>query len=173
MNDTSSKERGQMDAPGTQDEAVIRISRLNNWYGAYHARSDIDLTVRKGERIVICGPSGSGKSTLVRCINALEAHQSGTIDAVGTRLTDDMKDVGRIRAEVGMCFQQFNLFPHLTVLENCVLSPRWTRKQSKRDAEAEAMHFLEMVKIPEQANKYPDSFPVDNSSALLSHVRFA
>jgi len=162
-----------MDAPGTQDEAVIRISRLNKWYGAYHARRDIDLTVRKGERIVICGPSGSGKSTLVRCINALEAHQSGTIDAVGTRLTDDMKDVGRIRAEVGMCFQQFNLFPHLTVLENCVLSPRWTRKQSKRDAEAEAMHFLEMVKIPEQANKYPDSFPVDNSSALLSHVRFA
>lgn len=155
MTEISTRQPTHPAVPGPLDEPVIRISGLNKWYGTYHALRDIDLTVQKGERIVICGPSGSGKSTLVRCINALEAHQSGTIDVVGTRLTDDMKDVGRIRAEVGMCFQQFNLFPHLTVLENCTLAPRWTRKQSKRDAEAEAMRYLGKVRIPEQANKYP------------------
>ncbi|AXC50567.1 amino acid ABC transporter ATP-binding protein [Paracoccus suum] len=146
-----------MNAAATNDEpdAVIRISGLNKWYGAYHALRDVNLNVKRGERIVICGPSGSGKSTLVRCINALEDHQSGTIDVVGTRLTADMKNVNRIRAEVGMCFQQFNLFPHMTVLENCTLAPQWTRKKSRKEAEAEAMHFLGKVKIPEQAGKYP------------------
>lgn len=147
-----------MDATMTNEdsaEAVIRIAGLNKWYGAYHALRDVDLNVKRGERIVICGPSGSGKSTLVRCINALEAHQSGTIDVVGTRLTANTKNVTKIRAEVGMCFQQFNLFPHLTVLENCTLAPKWARKKSKKDAEEEAMHFLGKVKIPEQAQKYP------------------
>lgn len=137
------------------NQAVIKISELNKWYGSYHALRNINLKVTRGEKIVICGPSGSGKSTLVRCINALEAHHSGTIDVVGTRLTSNMKNVGKIRAEVGMCFQQFNLFPHLTVLENCTLAPRWTRKETTQEANKNAMHFLEKVKIPEQAGKYP------------------
>lgn len=136
-------------------QTVIEISELNKWYGSYHALRNINLKVKRGEKIVICGPSGSGKSTLVRCINALEAHHSGTIDVVGTRLTSNMKNVGKIRAEVGMCFQQFNLFPHLTVLGNCTLAPMWTRKETTQEANKNAMHFLEKVKIPEQAGKYP------------------
>lgn len=147
-----------MNATNTRDaenENVIRISDLSKWYGGFQALRNINLSVKRGERIVICGPSGSGKSTLVRCINALESHQAGTIDVVGTRLSSDMKNVGKVRAEVGMCFQQFNLFPHLTVLENCTLAPRWTRKKSKDEADEEAMNLLKKVKIPEQAGKYP------------------
>ena len=120
----------------------------------YHVLRDIDLTVNRGERIVVCGPSGSGKSTLIRCINALEDHQSGQIIVDGTELTSDIKNIDRIRSEVGMCFQHFNLFPHLSILENCTQAPKWVRKIPKKEAEETAMHFLEKVKIPEQADKY-------------------
>lgn len=137
------------------DQVAVEIVQMNKWYGAFHVLRDIDLTVYKGERIVIAGPSGSGKSTLIRCINALEEHQKGTITVDGTRLSSDLKDVDKIRSEVGMVFQHFNLFPHLTILENCTLAPIWVRKTPKREAEEVAMHFLEKVKIPEQANKYP------------------
>ena len=137
------------------DEVAIDIRGMNKWYGAFHVLRDIDLTVRRGERIVICGPSGSGKSTLIRCINALEEHQNGTIDVDGTLLSSDLKNIDKIRSEVGMCFQHFNLFPHLTILENCTLAPIWVRKTPKKQAEETAMHFLEKVKIPDQANKYP------------------
>ena len=116
---------------------------------------DIDLTVNQGERIVVCGPSGSGKSTLIRCVNALEEHQSGQIVVDGIELTSDIKNIDKIRSEVGMCFQHFNLFPHLTILENCTLAQIWVRKTPKKEAEEIAMHFLEKVKIPEQADKYP------------------
>jgi len=128
---------------------------MNKWYGDFHVLRDINLTVYKGERIVICGPSGSGKSTLIRCINRLEEHQKGQIVVDGIELTNDLKKIDEIRREVGMCFQHFNLFPHLTVLENCTLAPIWVRKESKAQAEKVAMEFLEKVKIPEQANKYP------------------
>ncbi len=141
-------------ADGKQDIAV-QISKMNKWFGDFHVLRDIDLTVYKGERIVICGPSGSGKSTLIRCINRLEAHQSGTIIVDGIELTDDLKKVDEIRREVGMVFQHFNLFPHLTILENLTLAPIWVRKMPKKDAEALAMKYLERVKIPEQAHKYP------------------
>ncbi|MBM9596357.1 amino acid ABC transporter ATP-binding protein [Rhodobacteraceae bacterium MCCB 386] len=128
---------------------------MNKWYGAFHVLRDIDLTVYQGERIVICGPSGSGKSTLIRCINRLEEHQKGKIIVDGTELSSDLKNIDRIRSEVGMVFQHFNLFPHLTILENCTLAPIWVRKTPRREAEADAMHYLEKVKIPEQAHKYP------------------
>ena len=137
------------------DEVAIEIVGMNKWYGEFHVLKNIDLTVYKGERIVICGPSGSGKSTLIRCINALEAHQKGRIIVDGTELTSDLKKVDEVRREVGMVFQHFNLFPHLTILENCTLAPIWVRKTPRREAEQIAMHFLERVKIPEQANKYP------------------
>ena len=137
------------------DEVAIEISKMNKWYGTFHVLRDIDLTVYRGERIVICGPSGSGKSTLIRCINALEEHQQGQITVDGTVLSNDLKNIDKIRSEVGMCFQHFNLFPHLTILENCTLAPIWVRKTPKKEAEATAMHFLEKVKIPEQAHKYP------------------
>ncbi len=137
------------------DEVAISIRNMNKWFGAFHVLRDIDLTVNRGERIVICGPSGSGKSTLIRCINALEEHQKGTIEVNGTKLSSDLKNIDKIRKEVGMCFQHFNLFPHLTILENCTLAPIWVRKEPKREAEKTAMHFLEKVKIPEQAQKYP------------------
>ena len=137
------------------DEVAIIIQKMNKWYGQFHVLRDIDLTVYRGERIVICGPSGSGKSTLIRCINALEEHQAGTIEVDGTLLSSDLKNIDKIRSEVGMCFQHFNLFPHLTILENCTLAPIWVRKIPKREAEETAMHFLEKVKIPDQANKYP------------------
>ena len=136
-------------------EPIIRIQSLNKWYGQYHVLKDIDLEVAKGERIVICGPSGSGKSTLIRCINRLESHQEGSIVVDGIELTEDTKHINDVRREVGMVFQHFNLFPHLTVLENCTLAPIWVRKTSKREAEEIAMRFLERVKIPEQALKYP------------------
>ena len=134
---------------------MIRITGLHKWYGAFHALKDIDLTVSEGERVVICGPSGSGKSTLIRCINRLEQHQQGSISVDGTELTQDVRDIERIRSEVGMVFQHFNLFPHLTVLENCTLAPLWVRKIPGADAEALAREYLERVHIPEQAHKYP------------------
>ena len=142
-------------APAELGESIITIDGLNKWYGQFHVLKDIDLDVKRGERIVICGPSGSGKSTLIRCINRLEIHQEGAIVVDGIELTDDTKHINDIRREVGMVFQHFNLFPHLTVLENCTLAPIWVRKTPKREAEELAMQYLERVKIPEQANKYP------------------
>ncbi|MEO0619555.1 MAG: amino acid ABC transporter ATP-binding protein [Pseudomonadota bacterium] len=137
------------------DETVIEIRKMNKWYGDFHVLKDIDLEVKRGERIVICGPSGSGKSTLIRCINRLEEHQKGDIIVDGIELTNDLKKIDEIRREVGMCFQHFNLFPHLTIMENCTLAPIWVRKQPKAQAEETAMKYLTRVKIPEQAHKYP------------------
>ena len=137
------------------DEIAIEITGMNKWFGQFHVLRDINLTVNRGERIVICGPSGSGKSTLIRCINALEEHQRGSIVVDGTLLSNDLKNIDKIRSEVGMVFQHFNLFPHLTILENCTLAPIWVRKTPKQEAEETAMYFLEKVKIPEQADKYP------------------
>ncbi len=137
------------------DEVAIEIRNMNKWYGDFHVLKDINMTVNRGERIVVCGPSGSGKSTLIRCINRLEVHQKGDIIVDGTELSSDLKNIDKIRSEVGMCFQHFNLFPHLTILENCTLAPIWVRKTPKKEAEEIAMHFLEKVKIPEQALKYP------------------
>ena len=134
---------------------MIDIVGLNKWFGAFHVLRDINLSVAPQERIVICGPSGSGKSTLIRCINRLEEHQEGSIVVDGTALTHDLKNIDAIRREVGMVFQQFNLFPHLTVLENCTLGPIWVRKTPKDEADKIAMELLERVKIPEQADKYP------------------
>ena len=137
------------------DEVAISIQQMNKWYGTFHVLRDIDLTVYQGERIVICGPSGSGKSTLIRCINALEEHQKGSIEVDGTLLSSDLKNIDKIRSEVGMCFQHFNLFPHLSILDNLTLAPIWVRKTPKKEAEEVAMHYLEKVKIPDQANKFP------------------
>ena len=137
------------------DEVAIQISSMNKWYGDFHVLRDINLTVYKGERIVICGPSGSGKSTLIRCINRLEEHQKGDIVVDSIQLTNDLMKIDEIRREVGMVFQHFNLFPHLTVLENCTLAPIWVRKLPKKEAEEIAMKYLTRVKIPEQAKKYP------------------
>ena len=138
-----------------QSEIVVKITDMHKWYGQFHVLKDINLDVAQGERIVICGPSGSGKSTLIRCINRLEVHQEGSINIYGTELSSDLKNLETIRSDVGMVFQSFNLFPHLTVLENCTLAPIWVRKMPKKEAEAMAMEYLERVKIPEQANKYP------------------
>ena len=137
------------------DEVIISMSQVNKWFGTFHVLRDINLTVNKGERIVICGPSGSGKSTLIRCLNRLEEHQSGDINVQGITLNNDLKNIDEIRREVGMVFQHFNLFPPLTILENCTLAPIWVRRMPKADAEAIAMKYLERVKIPEQAHKYP------------------
>lgn len=137
------------------DDIAISIAGLQKYYGKFHALKNINLTVRKGERIVICGPSGSGKSTLIRCINHLEEHQAGKITVLGTELDGNIANIDGIRREVGMVFQHFNLFPHMTVLENCVLAPMLVRRETRRDAELTAMKFLEKVKIPEQAEKYP------------------
>jgi general L-amino acid transport system ATP-binding protein len=128
---------------------------MHKWYGDFHVLRDINMRVRKGERIVICGPSGSGKSTMIRCINRLEEHQRGQIIVDGVELTNDLKKIDEVRRDVGMVFQHFNLFPHLTVMENCTLAPIWVRKMAKKDAEEIAMHYLRRVKIPEQAAKYP------------------
>ena len=133
----------------------VQISGLNKWYGDFHVLKDINLEVKTGERIVICGPSGSGKSTLIRCLNHLEEHQEGTIIVDGVELNNDVKNIDKVRREVGMVFQHFNLFPHLTVLENCTLAPIWVRKTPKEEAEAEAMKYLTRVRIPDQADKYP------------------
>lgn len=134
---------------------VIEMVHVHKWFGSFEVLRDVDLTVRQGERIVIAGPSGSGKSTLIRCINRLEKHDSGTIKVDGIELTDNLKRIDEVRREVGMVFQQFNLFPHMTILENCMLAPIWVRKMSEADAKATAMNYLERVRIPEQALKYP------------------
>jgi general L-amino acid transport system ATP-binding protein len=134
---------------------MIELRGVHKWFGDFHVLKGIDLTVGRGERIVLCGPSGSGKSTLIRCINRLEAHQKGTIVVDGTELGEDLRNIEQVRSEVGMVFQHFNLFPHLTVLENCCLAPIWVRKMPRRQAEEIAMQYLEKVKIPEQAKKYP------------------
>ena len=137
------------------DEVAIEITMMNKWYGDFHVLRDISLTVNRGERIVVCGPSGSGKSTLIRCINRLEEHQKGTIVVDGIELSSDLKNIDKIRSEVGMCFQHFNLFPHLSVLDNCTLAPIWVRKEPRKEAEDRAMHYLERVKIADQALKFP------------------
>ena len=137
------------------DEIAIEIIDMHKWYGAFHVLKNINLAVNRGERIVICGPSGSGKSTLIRCINRLEEHQRGRIVVDGTELTSDVKKIDEIRREVGMVFQHFNLFPHLTVLDNLTLAPIWVRRMPKEEAEKVAMHYLARVHIPEQADKYP------------------
>jgi len=136
-------------------ENIIEIIGMHKWFGEFHVLNDINLTVKKQERIVICGPSGSGKSTLIRCINRLEEHQRGQIIVDGMELTNDLKNIERIRAEVGMVFQHFNLFPHLTILENLTLGPIWVRKVPKKEAEDAAMHYLQKVQIADQARKYP------------------
>jgi general L-amino acid transport system ATP-binding protein len=133
----------------------IQMIGVHKWFGEFHVLRDINLSVAKGERIVVCGPSGSGKSTLIRCINRLEEHQKGQIVVDGIELTGNLKNIDAVRREVGMVFQSFNLFPHLTVLENCTLAPIWVRKMPKKEAEAVAMRYLERVRIPEQAGKYP------------------
>ena len=137
------------------DEVVISITSMNKWFGDFHVLRDINLTVYRGERIVVCGPSGSGKSTMIRCINRLEKHQRGTVEVDGIELTDNIKKMDQVRREVGMVFQHFNLFPHLTVLENCTLAPIWVRRMPRAEAEETAMRYLERVKIPEQATKFP------------------
>ena len=134
---------------------VISLEKVNKWYDDFHVLKDVDLSVTKGEKIVICGPSGSGKSTMIRCINRLEAHQKGNITVNGTELTNDLKNIDIIRKDVGMVFQQFNLFPHLSVLDNISLAPIWVKKTPKKEAEELAMRYLEKVKIPEQALKFP------------------
>lgn len=139
----------------TASAPMIELRDVNKWYGEFHVLKNINLEVASGERIVICGPSGSGKSTLIRCINRLEEHQRGDIIVNGKPLTADVRNVEAIRKDVGMVFQHFNLFPHLTVLENCVLAPIWVKKIPRKEAEATAMKYLERVKIPDQAKKYP------------------
>jgi general L-amino acid transport system ATP-binding protein len=134
---------------------IVRVEGLSKWFGEFQALRDIHLTVRRGERIVICGPSGSGKSTLIRCLNRLEQHQAGTVIVDGVKLDDSVKNIEAIRNEIGMVFQHFNLFPHLTVLENCTLAPVWVKRLPRAQAEAVAMKLLERVKITDQAHKYP------------------
>ncbi|AXS40921.1 amino acid ABC transporter ATP-binding protein [Breoghania sp. L-A4] len=151
--DTAGADRSKMQISDT--DVAIEIAGMNKWYGDFHVLKDINLKVMRGERIVVCGPSGSGKSTMIRCINRLEVHQKGMIAVDGIELTDDLKRIDEIRREVGMVFQHFNLFPHLTILENLTLAPIWVRKMPKKQAEEVAMHYLERVKIPEQALKYP------------------
>ena len=138
-----------------EPQGIIQMLGVNKWYGQFHVLKDINLTVQPGERIVLCGPSGSGKSTTIRCLNRLEEHQQGRIVVDGVELTNDLKQIESVRREVGMVFQHFNLFPHLSILQNCTLAPMWVRKMPKREAEEIAMHYLERVRIPEQAHKYP------------------
>ncbi len=152
------------DISGTPtSDLMVEMRGVNKWYGDFHVLRDIDLEVKRGERIVICGPSGSGKSTLIRCINHLEEHQQGDIVVGGVPLTQDVKRIEQIRRSVGMVFQHFNLFPHLTVLENCCIAPMWVQKP-RREAEEMAMQYLERVRIAEQALKYRVSFPAASSS---------
>ena len=150
MNETEKQTAAKTDTP-----PIIEVNSMHKWYGDFHVLSDINLKVALGERIVICGPSGSGKSTLIRCINRLEEHQRGQIIVNGTELTNDIKNIEKVRAEVGMVFQHFNLFPHLTILENLTLGPIWVRKTPKKDADEMAMMYLEKVHIAEQALKFP------------------
>jgi general L-amino acid transport system ATP-binding protein len=149
MTSTATADRAETGKP------MIELRAVHKWYGEFHVLKDISLQVGRGERVVVCGPSGSGKSTMIRCINRLEEHQKGQIIVDGIELTSDVKNIEAIRREVGMVFQQFNLFPHLTVLENLTLAPIWVRKMPKKEAEDAAMIYLERVKIPEQAGKYP------------------
>src|SRR5919205_1110799 len=142
-------------AARTDGPPAILLDKVNKWFGALHVLRDVSLSVAPGERVVVCGPSGSGKSTTIRCVNRLESHQEGRILVDGIELTDDVRALDAIRREVGMVFQSFNLFPHLTVLENCTLAPIWVRRVPKAEAEALAMQYLERVRIPEQARKYP------------------
>ena len=137
------------------DEVIISMKDVNKWFGNFHVLRDINLNVYKGERIIICGPSGSGKSTLIRCLNALEQHQDGDINILDVTLDNNIRNVEVIRRDVGMVFQQFNLFPHLSILENCILAPTWVKKMPRAEAVDLAMSLLERVKIPEQAHKYP------------------
>src|SRR5262245_42796694 len=139
----------------TDQPVVIELNQVNKWYGQFHVLTDINLSVRQSEKIVICGPSGSGKSTLIRCINRLEEHQAGEIKVDNVVLSNDVKNIEVIRREVGMVFQSFNLFPHLTILENLCLAPIWVKKMPKKEAEDIAMSLLQRVRIPEQAHKYP------------------
>jgi general L-amino acid transport system ATP-binding protein len=155
MSNTGFVTKPNLETESLLGDVVINVSNMNKWYGPFQALKDINLTVRRGEIIVLCGPSGSGKSTLVRCINRLEEHQSGQILVNGVELTSELKNIDKIRSEVGMCFQQFNLFPHLTVLENCILAPMSVRGTSKDKATEIARNYLKKVKIPDQANKYP------------------
>ncbi|MBK0023857.1 amino acid ABC transporter ATP-binding protein [Ochrobactrum sp. S46] len=141
--------------PQAAADTVIKVKNMHKWYGEFHVLRDINLKVMRGERIVVAGPSGSGKATMIRCVNRLEEHQKGQIIVDGIELTNDLKKIDEVRREVGMVFQHFNLFPHLTILENCTLAPIWVRKMPKKQAEEIAMHYLKRVKIPEQANKYP------------------
>ena len=152
MNEVNQKNNNDQ---AQSDDVIINIQSMHKWYGNFHVLKDINLTVHKGEKIVVCGPSGSGKSTMIRCINRLEEHQQGKIIVEGIELTDDLKNIEKIRSEVGMVFQHFNLFPHLTILDNLILAPVWVRKMPKREAVEKAMYYLERVKIPEQAKKYP------------------
>ena len=155
--ETAESSAPEASKPETQgEEPIITIKNLHKWYGDLHILKGINMTVEHGEKIVICGPSGSGKSTLIRCINRLEEHQKGQIIVDGTELTRDLKTIDDVRREVGMVFQHFNLFPHLSILENLTLAPIWVRKIPKQEAIETAMHFLERVRIPEQANKYPE-----------------
>src|ERR1700683_148889 len=149
------KRPDEADGEGPIAEAAVEIVGLNKWYGAFHVLRDVNLLVARGERVVVCGPSGGGKSTLLRCINRLEDWQQGRIVVDGIELTDDPKQILAVRRDVGMVFQQFNLFPHLTVLENCALAPIWVRHMPRQSAEALAMSYLARVKIPEQADQYP------------------
>ena len=152
-----SRAQSDADVPGDDRYGVpaIEMIDVNKWYGTFHVLKSINLEVQRRERIVICGPSGSGKSTLIRCINRLEAHQQGRIVVDGNELTEDLRQIDAIRSEVGMVFQSFNLFPHLSVLDNLCLAPQWVRKMPRAEAEQVAMEYLERVKIPEQANKFP------------------
>lgn len=145
----------EQSAEHKNDKNIIVIKDMNKWYGNFHVLKDINLTVKKGEKIVICGPSGSGKSTMIRCINRLEEFQRGSLIVNDVEMIENVKNIEAIRREVGMVFQHFNLFPHLTILENLTLGPIWVQKKPKADAEALAMEYLERVKIPDQANKYP------------------
>ena len=141
--------------PAMQTGTAISMQKVNKWFGQFHVLREIDLEVSAGEKIVVCGPSGSGKSTLIRCVNRLEEHQRGRITVDGVELTDNLKRIDEIRRDVGMVFQHFNLFPHLTILENCALAPIWVRKMPRKEAHEVAMHYLTRVRIPEQADKYP------------------
>ena len=154
-NAVSARELQHVDRQPDLSDTAVEMEAVNKWYGDFHVLRDINLKVMRGERIVICGPSGSGKSTMIRCINRLEEHQRGRIVVDGIELTNDLKKIDEIRREVGMVFQHFNLFPHLTIRENLTLAPIWVRKMPKKEAEKVAMHYLERVKIPEQADKYP------------------
>ncbi|MBL4902832.1 MAG: amino acid ABC transporter ATP-binding protein [Desulfocapsa sp.] len=155
MTEPKTQENTEQLASNASTEVIIEFNKVNKWYGDFHVLKDINLKVHKGERLVVCGPSGSGKSTLIRCINHLEKHQQGSIVVDGITLNQNIKNIDHIRTEVGMVFQSFNLFPHLTILDNLTLGPIWTRKMPKAEAQANAMKYLERVKIPEQADKFP------------------